>query len=91
MEEHPESVSVSELLRAMHAYEATPPRTKPNGEPWEGWGTFVHDVLAGNLAPASSSSGETEGDPAAMEIEQLNANGARRKIVAKRKRTASKR
>lgn len=80
IEDHPESVTVSELLRGMAAYEATPPRTRSDGQPAAGWGAFFHDVLAGNLGLGDRRS---VGDPAAAEMAQLGRR-PRRNIIPKR-------
>jgi hypothetical protein len=72
VEDHPTTLRVSELLRGMTAYEVTPPKTRSDGMPHDGWSAFFEDVLTGRIAHVTSTSGDAEA-VAELEAAQIDA------------------
>lgn len=73
--DHPEALTVSELVRGIAAYDETKPASRSDGQPFEGWGAFFDDVNAGRLAGP-----KRRGDQAAAEaLERSQLPAAARK------------
>lgn len=60
--DHPEALTVSELVRGIAVYDETKPASRSDGQPFEGWEAFFDDVKAGRLAGP-----KRKGDQAAAE------------------------
>lgn len=70
---HPEEVTISELMRGVEAYEKSPSLARASdGRPKDGWGVFFEDLRAGRIGIPTSAPG-AEAAVAELERSQLEA------------------
>lgn len=62
IEENPTRLTVGELWKGMTIYDTVKPRSREDGEPLNGWGSFFDDALSGRLTGPAK-----KGDQAAAE------------------------
>jgi len=81
VEENPQKLTISQLAHGMAIYEDVKPRSRDDGQPLNGWGSYFDDALSGRLTRELAGA---VSDAEALELAQMSPAG--RKKFARKKR-----